>query len=253
MKNVIGKLSEIKNGEVGMIIFSDLKQEIIMSVNEELTVPLASAAKVAIAFCVAKIVENGHHHWNEMVEDITFNPKEDSHEIYPHLQGMNSLALRDAVEVMIACHDSFVANAVVKHYGGWKRINEDLKSYFNTMNVTENPLDMDNSGELSQLIELIRFIYQGYKMNQQIWIPIINGMVRQQGQTEGIPNYVLHHMTGGLKQVVVDIGILGEFSQNPFLYVIGARNLPDRIDNQFADEKISEAMRLVYEEYRKQA
>jgi hypothetical protein len=50
MQKVFDKLKEIESGEVGIIIYSELKQDIIASLNEGLSVPLASAAKVAIAF-----------------------------------------------------------------------------------------------------------------------------------------------------------------------------------------------------------
>lgn len=252
MQKVIEKLNEIESGEIGIIIFSDLKQEIVGSLNEELTIPLASAAKVAIGFCIAKLVEERHYKWNDIVEDIRFNPEEDSNVVYPHFQNRESLALGDAIEVMIACHDSFVASKIVQFCGGWEKINEISKLYFTTINITENPRDIQNSGKLSQLLELLRLIFQGYKTNPALWQPIINGLIRQQGNIEGIPSYLLNHMTGGLDNVVVDLGIIGEFSQNPLLYVLGARDLPNRYIETLADEKIIDAMKLIYEEYRKQ-
>ena len=50
MQKTIEKLKEIKIGEVGMVVFSPFHQEKLISINEGLIVPLASAAKVAIAF-----------------------------------------------------------------------------------------------------------------------------------------------------------------------------------------------------------
>ncbi|WP_289139637.1 hypothetical protein [uncultured Brevibacillus sp.] len=51
--------------------------------------------------------------WDDLVEEVSFDPKEDSNELYPHLQKRKSLPLREAVEGMIACHDSCVAKCVV--------------------------------------------------------------------------------------------------------------------------------------------
>ncbi|MBY0121617.1 serine hydrolase [Bacillus sp. S/N-304-OC-R1] len=210
MQKVLEKIREIESGEVGIIIYSVSKQDILGSLNEELSVPLASSAKVAIAFCIAKLVEEKHYNWNDIVGEINFNPEEVSNEIYPHLQNRKTLALQDAVEVMIACHDSFVANRILQYCGGLEKINKKIKSFFKNINITQNPKDLDNNGELSQMLELLRLIYQGYKNNPELWIPIIKGLVRQRGEIEGIPAHFLNHMTGGLDNVVVDIGIIGD-------------------------------------------
>ena len=58
MKKVHEKLKELESGEVGIIIYSQLKHDIVLSLNKGLSVPLASAAKVAIAFCIAKLSQN---------------------------------------------------------------------------------------------------------------------------------------------------------------------------------------------------
>ncbi|MDX1699537.1 MAG: serine hydrolase [Melioribacteraceae bacterium] len=249
MREIIEKLKEIETGEIGLIIYSQLKQEIVLSFNKELLVPLASSAKVAIAFCVAKLVEDSHFKWNDIVENISFNPDEDSNLIYPHFQNRETLALSEAVEVMIACHDSFVANRVVQFCGGWESINKKVKSYFNKINITQSPRDLANNGELSQMLELLRLIFQEYTISPELWMPIINGIVRQRGEIEGIPAQYLNHMTGGLDSVVVDFGIIGEFSQNPLLYVLGAMNLPNRYTEKVADEKIIDILKLLYSEY----
>ena len=252
MEKVLEKLKEIASGELGIIIFSQVKQDIVLSLNKDLTVPLASAAKVAIAFCIAKLVEENHYKWTDIIEDILLNPEEDSHELFPHFQGRENLALKDAVEVMIACHDHFVANKIVQFCGGWKIINDKIKFYFNNINITQNPTDLDNNGDLSQMFELLRAIVQGYKTNPDLWLPIINGFVRQQGDIAGIPSHFLNHMTGGLDSVIVDIGIIGEFSNDPLLYVLGAKNLPDRNKEKLADKIIIDALKLLYDEYGKQ-
>lgn len=253
MEKVLDKLKQLESGEIGMIIYSQNKHEILLSLNEKLVVPLASAAKVAIAFCIVKLVEEGKFEWTDIVENVYFNPEEDSNEVYPHFQSIKNLALQDAVEVMIACHDSFVAERIVQFCGGWELINNKMKSYFQNINITQNPRDLDNNGELSEMLEVLQLIYQGYITNPNLWIPVINGLVRQRGDIEGIPNHFLNHMTGGLDNVVVDIGIIGEFSKNPLLYVLGAKKLPNRYQEKYADEIIIEAMKLIYDEYCNQA
>lgn len=249
MQEVIEKLKEIESGEVGIIIYSQKKQSVVSTFNKELEVPLASSAKVAIGFCIAKWVENGFLKWNDVIEGIRLNPEENSNEIYPHFQQRKTLALRDAVEVMIACHDSFVASSIIQFCGGWEKVNKEIKLHFKNINITQNPMDLHNSGKLSQILELLCLIFQGYKTKPELWTPIIGGLIRQQDQIKGLPNHFLNHMTGGLENVVVDIGIIGEFSQNPLLYVLGASNLPNRYNNQLADKKIIEATRLLYQEY----
>lgn len=249
MDIVFDKLSEIENGKTGIIIYSQSKKSIVCKVNGELRIPLASAAKVAIAYSIAKWVEKGKYHWNDIVNDVHFNPDEDSKEIYPHFQSRNSLQLRDMVEVMIACHDSFVANRIVQFCGGWDVINRNIQSYFPNINVTQDPTDFHNSGELIQVFKLLHEIYAGFENDPVLWTPVVNGLVRQQEDVEGIPTNHLNHMTGGLKNVIVDIGVIGEFSKNPFIYVLGAKNLPNRYEDQLADEKIVEAMKLLYDMY----
>lgn len=81
MEKVLEKLEELKSGEVGIIIYSQVKQDIVLSSNKGLLVPLASAAKVAIAFCIAKLVEERHYKWTDIVDDVILNPEEDSNEV----------------------------------------------------------------------------------------------------------------------------------------------------------------------------
>ncbi len=111
---------------------------------------------------------------------------------------------------------------------------------------------MNNKGELNDILKLMKLTLQEYNLNPYLWTPILNGLVRQQGDIDGIPSHFLNHMTGGLENVIVDIGILGDFNQKPFVYALGGNNLPNRYNNQLADEKIIESMQLLYKEYLKQ-
>lgn len=252
MEKVLKKIEELKSDEVGIIIYSPVNQKIVLSKNKNLIVPLASAAKIVIAFCIVKLVEERHFKWTDIVEKVTFNPEEDSNEVYPHFQGREKLALQDAVEVMIACHDSYIAERIVQFCGGWILINNKIKSYFKNINITQNPRDLDNIGELGEMLELLQLVHQGYKTNPVLWLPVINGLVRQRGEIQDIPSHYLNHMTGGLDTVVIDIGIMGEFSKNPLLFVLGAKELPNRYKENLADEIIMEAMKLLYDAYCRQ-
>ncbi|EJQ13763.1 hypothetical protein IE3_02662 [Bacillus cereus BAG3X2-1] len=100
MQDVIGKIKEIQSGQVGVIVYSTKYENIIASYNNELYVPLASAAKVAIGFAVAKMVKDKQINWNDTLHHIKYNPNEDSAQLYPHLQDRATLALSKAVEVM---------------------------------------------------------------------------------------------------------------------------------------------------------
>ena len=90
----------------------------------------------------------------------------------------------------------------VRYCGGWERMNKKIKAYFPTINITRNPRDVDNSGQLSELLEILQSIYRGYITNPNLWIPVINGFVRQRDDNEGIPSHLLNHMTGGLDNVI---------------------------------------------------
>ena len=159
VQNVIEKLKEIDSNEVGIIIYSIEKRKKVSEFNSNLLVPLASAAKIAVGFCITKWVEEKLINWNDIVEDICFNPKEDSKELYPHFQHRKTLLLQDAVEIMIACHDSFVANRIVQMCGGWEEVNKKVKSYFLNINITQNPRDKENNGYLCEMFELMLLVY----------------------------------------------------------------------------------------------
>lgn len=250
IETVLKKLNEIQIGDIGIQVYSTKEEIHKLSYNSDHIVPLASAAKVAIGFCVAKWIENGLIEWDDCIEDISFNPNEDSKELYPHFQLRRTLPLREAVEVMIACHDSFVAKNIVDFCGGWEKINNQIQSYYPSITVTEDPRNTENQAQLDQLFDLILNVFQEYKTSPLLWTPIINGLIRQKGDIEGIPTHHLNHMTGGLDNVAVDIGIIGDFNNYPYVFVLGATNLPNRNSNQVADIKIIEAINLIYDEYK---
>ncbi|MDP7989157.1 serine hydrolase [Bacillus sp. MHSD_36] len=249
METVIRKMKEIQSDHVGIAIYSTKSNCIVASYNSELNIPLASAAKVAIGFVVAQIVKENKRNWNDILHHVKFNPNEDSAQLYPHLQGRRTLTLSKAVEVMIACHDSYVAQLVVMHSGGWDNVKEYISAYFSKIHIKENPRDEQNKGELNQVLSLLVHIFQGYKLEPELWEPIISGMVRQQGEYEGIHSYHLAHMTGGLSSATINIGIIGIFNEFPFLYVIGGKDLPDRSENKEVDDAFAVALKYIYKEY----
>ncbi|EOO21183.1 serine hydrolase [Bacillus cereus] len=251
MQAVIKKIKEIQIGQVGILVYSTKNGNIVATHNNELYVPLASAAKVAIGFTVAKMVKDKLISWSDTLHHIKYNPNEDSAQLYPHLQDRATLTLSKAVEVMIACNDSYIAQSIVIHCGGWDTVREYVSTNFSKIHIQENPKDEKNIGELQQVLSLLLHIFQGYKSAPELWEPIISGMVRQQGEYEGIPYYHLAHMTGGLSTAIINIGIIGMFHKFPFLYVIGGRDLPNRFDNKQVDETVIEALRYVYKEYSK--
>jgi hypothetical protein len=150
---------------------------------------------------------------------------------------------------MIACHDNMVANSIVQYCGGWELINQEIQRSFNNITITHDPRDLNNQGELKQMLDVLCEIYSGYKAHPEVWSPIIKGFVRPVDNIEGVPNQHLNHMSGGLENVVVDVGILGKFNEVPFLYVLGTNHLPSRYLNTASDEKVVEAMKLLYNEY----
>ncbi|TYS19821.1 serine hydrolase [Rossellomorea vietnamensis] len=251
MNQVLAKLNEIQQGQIGIKVYCTRSNGFLDSINPEMTIPLASAAKIAIGYCAAAGVETGELNWNDLVDNISFNPGEDSKELYPHLQLRSSLQLREAVEVMIACHDSYVAGEIVRYCGGWEKVNHTIQAAFPSIHATENPRSQENKGKLDETLNLIIHIYEEYIKKPDIWTPIINGLVRQKGGIDGIPSFHLNHMTGGLDHALVDIGIMGAFGEQPLLFAVGAVNLPNRFHDKTADQKIIEAMKLLYQEYTK--
>ncbi|TCW57975.1 beta-lactamase family protein [Bacillus thuringiensis] len=137
------------------------------------------------------------------------------------------------------------------HCGGWDSIRKYVSTYFSKIYVQENPRDEQNVGELNQVHSLLVHIFRGYKSEPELWEPIINGMVMQQGEYEGIPYYHVAHMTGGLPTAIINIGIIGVFNEFPVLYVIGRKDLPYRSENNEIDEVFAESLKYIYKEYSK--
>ncbi|MCA0969268.1 class A beta-lactamase-related serine hydrolase [Halobacillus litoralis] len=246
MSKVIGKLLEIEKGTQAAVIYSTKDREVVSSIHEDELFPLASAAKLAVGYAVAQQVKRGELTWEHTVDDVTFNPLEDSEEIYPHYQGRTSLSLREAVEVMIAAHDTAVAEAVVQVGGGWKQIHDLVQKDFRTMDLQEDPRDVRNQASAADMFYLIQRIYDGYQQDPQTFGPVISGLVRQQDHMLQVPSHHLNHMTGGLEHAIVDIGILGSFHEYPFLYVVAVKDVPDRRHHKRADEKVIETIQRLY-------
>ncbi|MGD6962491.1 serine hydrolase [Fictibacillus phosphorivorans] len=249
MQNVVTSLKTVESDQVGIIIYSTKQQEVVCSFNPDLIVPLASAAKVVIGYCVTKWVERGLFHWNDLIEDFQLDKEENSAVLFPHFQGSRSLSLGSLVEVMISCHDSKAADSIVQFCGGWEKVNTEINRSYKHINISSNPRDVENKGRISEVLSVLIAIFEGYHRHPHLWLPVMNGLVRPQDHFEGIPNHMLNHMSGGLETLVVDIGILGEFHQHPLLYVLGANDLPNRYTNTISDERIVEAMKLMYHEY----
>ncbi|PFN27917.1 hypothetical protein COJ50_07365 [Bacillus cereus] len=56
-------------------------------------------------------------------------------------------------------------------------------------------------------------------------------------------------MTGGLPTATINIGIMGMFHEFPFLYVIGGKDLPNRLENKEVDEAIAVSLKRIYIEH----
>ncbi|MGX1265489.1 hypothetical protein RKD55_003293 [Rossellomorea marisflavi] len=245
MKEVIDLMKGM-DGSTGFLTYSCKDRRITASHNEGLVLPLASAGKVAIGYAVAGMVESGVMKWDEVIHPIRFNPDEDSRELYPHFQNRQSLMLGEAVEVMIACHDSVVAGQVVALAGGWDHVNRMIRERFDHMCVTSDPRSPENKGMLQELMQMLIEVVEGYDCHPDVWMPIMNGLVRQQEEVEGIPPHELNHMTGGLPDMAIDIGVIGEFGKERCLFVMGAAGVPDRRESQGTDDRMADSLRLLH-------
>ncbi|MDX8361700.1 serine hydrolase [Cytobacillus sp. IB215316] len=251
MINVKNILEEYK-GEYGAVVYCTKTNALICSYHPDFIIPLASVGKVLVGYVVAKYIEEGVLSWSSIINHVSFDPKEDSHIIYPHLQKRTSLPLSTMIEVMIACHDNVIANHIVSYIGGWEKVNNKLwDENFSSFNLTKNPQDTQNYGSINDLLYILIKIYDGYQTQPEIFIPLITGMVRQQDAHRQIPKQYLAHMTGGLHDLILDIGILGHFSKNPYIFVIAGNNVPNRLKNSESDNNVANILFDVYREWRK--
>lgn len=166
METVIQKMKEIQSDHVGIAIYSTKNNRIVASYNSELNIPLASAAKVTIGFVVAQMVKENKCNWDDILHHVKLNPHEDSAQLYPHLQGRRTLTLSKAVEVMIACHDSYVAQSVVMYCGGWDVVKTYAQTYFSKIHIQEDARDEKNVGELNEVLSLLVHIFRGINQKQ---------------------------------------------------------------------------------------
>ncbi|WP_349408290.1 serine hydrolase [Pseudalkalibacillus sp. SCS-8] len=242
---------EKADGQFGTIVYSLGKEEEVCSYNEDLCVPLASAGKIFIGLVIAERVEEGRIAWEQMLNNIAFDPKENSDILYPHLQKRTSLPLRTVVEVMLACHDNYLAKNMVDQLGGWKAFNNKITSVYQSVNLTSDPFEYDNRGSLKDVFSAMLKIYNGYKLKPELYEPIVNGLVRQSEGLGDIPKEHYSHMSGGLPDLLLDTGILGQFTESPYLYVIAGKDLPDRSEHHSADERVIDFLHEIYHEANK--
>ncbi|MEI5907918.1 serine hydrolase [Bacillus spongiae] len=243
-------LKPITTGDYGAVVYSIKDNKQLFSQNSNMVVPLASAGKLLIGLAIAKWVKGGQVLWNTTVPSIFFDPHEDSSIVYPHLQGRESLSLEEAVEVMIACHDNAVAKRVVDFLGGWEKIHKKIQEDYPTIHLLANPRDPKNEGSIHDLFHALMEIYRGYKNSPDIFSPIITGMVRQQEAIEEIPKQHLAHMTGGLPDFILDMGVLGEFTKQPLLYVLVGNQVPNRSKCAESDQIMENSLRELYRQYK---
>ncbi|AYC30076.1 serine hydrolase [Paenisporosarcina cavernae] len=246
MLEILSKIDETNEGVFAYAIASVRGNQNLHSFQTNEVMPLASAAKVAIAYAVTKLVEAQHLSWEDKLDDVLFDPKEDSNELYPHLIGRSSIQLGEAIEVMIACHDSIVAKLIVTCAGGWEKINRLISEKFPSMHVTENPRDDKNIGTVEDLFAMMNQIRSGYERNPFRWSPIIRGLVRQRGENGIVPSHLISHMTGGLEQALLNIGFIGNYAGEQYIYAIAAKNVPNRSENTTADMLAKEFIENIY-------
>lgn len=245
------QLDEIKDldGDCSVFVRRAKSGKTVVDYQSDLMLPLASAAKLVIASMAVDAVKRGEVTWDTIVPNVEFDKNEDSHILYPHLQGITELELRDVVEVMIACHDQNLAQAVVSLFGGWFSIQSRIARRYLDIRVHRNPQDIEkNAGRLDVLMQIVRDAVLGYRKNPALWRPMIAGMVRHRDKPQGITSYHVANMTGGLPNVTIDIGILGNINDdNALIYAVAGKNLPDRSFYQSADETLAEMVRLMYD------
>ncbi|MHB1682334.1 MAG: serine hydrolase [Bacilli bacterium] len=203
---MLGKLRSLP-GCVGWIVL-DADGRQLGEWNADEQFPLASAAKLAIGEAIASKVEARELTWDTQIFGLVFDPREDSHVLYPHLQGQRQYTLRRVVEVMIACHDQSCANAIANRVGGWRELSHSIACLAPAIHVDSEPRsESRNIGRLDAMVGLVQRAITGFQTNCELWEPIVAGLVRQADKTAGIPSYRQWNMTGGLPHALIDVGL----------------------------------------------
>ncbi|MFS1511470.1 hypothetical protein VQL36_03390 [Chengkuizengella sp. SCS-71B] len=68
-------------------------------------------------------------------------------------------------------------------------------------------------------------------------------MIRQRSGLDNIPKEHYTYLGGGLKDLILDVGILGNFTEHPVLYVIAGKDVPSR---KVSDKLVSQFLHKVY-------
>jgi beta-lactamase class A len=238
-----------QQGVHGWLVIRCDDQTVIAAHNAEEWFPLASAGKLVLAAVVVEVIQNGELRWDSLVPDVHFDPKENSHLLYPHLQGSFPLELRDVLEVMIACHDQQCANAIARELGGWDKVHEQVSLLFPHTRIDRNPRDMDrNCARLDHVAALLMKIVSGFRNEPLLWKPILAGMARQEDKVQFLPPHQVFNLTGGLPTAVIDAGFLRGFtSPDQVVYVLAGKHLEERSVSQASDVALAEMLCGFYE------
>ncbi len=243
---MLGRLRSLP-GYVGWIVL-DADGRQLGEWNADEQFPLASAAKLAIGAAIAAKVEARELTWDTQISGLVIDPREDSHVLYPHLQGQRQYTLRRVVEVMIACHDQSCANAIANRVGGWRDLSHFILCWAPAIHVDSEPRsESRNIGRLDAMVRLVQRAITGFQTNSELWEPVVAGLVRQADKTEGIPSYRQWNMTGGLPHALIDVGLIGDIASGKYiLYGVAAKDLPDRALSAVMDQSLADVLRELY-------
>jgi hypothetical protein len=215
-----------EHGTFGWIITDAKTGDTVSAHNPEEFFPLASAAKLAIGAVVAEAVRTHELSWGQLLQNVVFDPKENSDELYPYLKGRTEQELHDVAEVMIACHDHACATALAGLFGGWEALQTRVGALFPGIRIDQNPRDLERNGApLNALMQLLQRVSNGFQQEPVIWKPLLAGLFRHPYKTEGIPEHQQYNLTGGLPTAALDLGMAG-----PLLYVIAGKQITNRAE-----------------------
>lgn len=247
MSQGIVQLFENKRGSYGVIVRNRLG-ETVFDYNSSDWFPLASAGKVALATLVAWAVADKDLSWSLELDSVALDPEEDSATLYPHLQGMQKLPLRNVVEIMIACHDKNCADAVANLLGGWTHVESLVTRRFPGVRVNRDPRNQEeNIGQLRSVLDVIQGVISGFLATPNVFEPVVAGLVRMVDKTDGIPFHEQWNMTGGLPTSLINTGVLGDpMSERYLLYAIAGRDVANRYETRESDELISSVLNMLY-------